>query len=276
VAEVVAVVLARGLGRRMREGSTAGSDRLTPEQAAAADAGFKPMMPMAGAGRGRPFLDYALSALGDAGVRRVALVIGPEHDRLRKYYEGAAAARLSIDFVVQAEALGTADAVRSAETFVGVGPFLVVNADNLYPIEVLRALVDADGPALPAFERDDLVASSGIPPERVASFALISVADDGTLAGIIEKPGPEVMAAAGARALVSMNCWRFDARIFAACRDVPRSPRGEFELPDAVRLAMTRGVRFRVIAARGPVLDLSRREDIGVVERQLSGRQVVL
>ena len=28
-----------------------------------------------------------------------------------------------------------------------------------------------------------------------------------------------------------MNCWRFDARIFDACRDVPRSARGEFELP---------------------------------------------
>ena len=31
-----------------------------------------------------------------------------------------------------------------------------------------------------------------------------------------------------------MNVWRFDARIFAACRDVPRSVRGEFELPEAV------------------------------------------
>ena len=28
--------------------------------------------------------------------------------------------------------------------------------------------------------------------------------------------------------LVSMNCWRFDARIFEACRDVPRSARGEY------------------------------------------------
>ena len=51
-----------------------------------------------------------------------------------------------------------------------------------------------------------------------------------------------------------MNVWRFDERIFAACRDVERSPRGEFELPEAVRLAIQRGVRFAVVPAQGPVL----------------------
>ena len=55
-----------------------------------------------------------------------------------------------------------------------------------------------------------------------------------------------------------MNCWRFDDRIFDACRDVPRSARGEFELPEAVRLALARVMRFRVVRARGPMLDLSR------------------
>ena len=56
-----------------------------------------------------------------------------------------------------------------------------------------------------------------------------------------------------------MNCWRFDARIFDACRDVPRSARGEFELPEAVALATRRGARFKAIPARGPVLDLAPR-----------------
>ena len=68
-----------------------------------------------------------------------------------------------------------------------------------------------------------------------------------------------------------MNCWRFDARIFDACRDVPRSARGEFELPEAVALATRRGARFKAIPARGPVLDLSRRADTADVERRLAG-----
>ena len=99
---------------------------------------------------------------------------------------------------------------------------------------------------------------------------------DGTLADIVEKPDVKTVRAAGSGALVSMNAWKFDPRIFAACRDVPRSARGEFELPDAVRLAMTRGMAFRAIAARGPVLDLTRRDDIANIAAMLTGVQVRL
>ena len=73
------------------------------------------------------------------------------------------------------------------------------------------------------------------------------------------------------RKSMSMNCWRFDDRIFSACRDVPQSPRGEFELPEAVGLAVRRGVPFKTFAARGPVLDLSTRADAADVARRLAG-----
>lgn len=68
-----------------------------------------------------------------------------------------------------------------------------------------------------------------------------------------------------------MNCWRFDSRIFDACRGVAKSARGEFELPEAVALAISRGVRVKAIPARGPVLDLSRRADAADVARRLAG-----
>ena len=271
--DVVALVLARGLGRRMRDTPAAGETTLTAEQAAAASAGLKSMMPIAAAGRpARPFLDYVLSELADAGFTRVALIVAPEGegpDPLREYYLGVGRpSRISLSFVVQAEALGTADAVRAAAAWVGRSEFMVLNADNLYGVDTLRALRQADGPALPVYERDQLVRSSAIPPERVASFALITLRPDGTLEDIVEKPGAAAIEAAGPRALISMNCWRGDGRLIDACRDVERSPRGEFELPMAVRLAVRRGVVFRALPATGPVLDLSRRDDVrGVMER---------
>jgi glucose-1-phosphate thymidylyltransferase len=280
VGEVVALVLARGLGRRMRERmATAGENHpLTSAQEAAAGAGQKGLMPMSqGARPGRPFLDYVLSALADAGFRSVGLVVAPEHDALLAHYSGSCApSRLAIAFVVEPRAIGTADAVRSAQAFIRARTFVVVNSDNLYPVEVLRAMRALEGPGLPVFERDELVRSSGIPPERVAGFALLSIAPDGTLAGIVEKPGADAIAAAGPHALLSMNCWKFDERIFDACRDVARSARGEFELPEAVGLAIKRGVRFRTVPARGPVLDLSRREDVARVSARLADLEVRL
>lgn len=260
-----AVVLARGLGSRMRVDDP--DAVLTESQRRAADAGLKAMMPIGA----RPFLDYVLSALADAGIHEIALVVAPDHQPMRKHYvEDSPPSRARLTFVVQRDARGTADALLAAEAWCGRRPFLAVNADNLYPPAVLRALVEIHEPALPAFHRGELVGSSNIRDEQVNAFAIVEVDAAGYLARIIEKPPPDVVARAGDAALLSMNCWRFDHRIFQACRDVPLSPRGELELPQAVMLAVERGVRFRAIRSNGPVLDLSRRADAAEISRRLS------
>lgn len=245
----------------------AASTALDPAQSAAADTGMKAMMPF-----GRPFLDFVLHSLADAGVTEAALVLGPEHEQVRMHYRSLETMRLGIQFVEQAAPLGTADAVASARAWAGREPFIVLNADNLYPAKVLAQLVRGRTPALPGFERDSL----GIPVERIGAFALLEVGDDGLLSRIVEKPGAAAMESAGPRALVSMNLWRFDARIFEACETVPVSERGERELPQAVALAVQRGIRFEVFRAEGPVLDLSTRADVANVARALEGRHVQL
>jgi glucose-1-phosphate thymidylyltransferase len=169
---------------------------------------------------------------------------------------------------VQDQPAGTANAVLCAETWVQDEAFLVMNGDNLYPVEVIRRLASSAEPALPGFDRDELVSSGNIEASRVSAFALIELDDRGYLARIVEKPQPGDVIP---HALVSMNCWRFDRRIFDACREVPRSPRGEYELPLAVGVAVRNGVRFKVLPARGPVLDLSQRADAAEVSRRLSG-----
>lgn len=244
---------------------------LSAAQAAAAAAGAKGMLPVGG---GRPFLDYVLSALADAGCREACLIVAPDHDVIRSYYEQAGRpSRVRLSFAVQPDADGTAHAVLAGQSFAGDDPFLVLNADNLYPVDVLRSLIALEGPGLPAFDSEALVQESGFPAERVAAFALLAVDAGGDLCGIVEKPSREQLAAAGTHALVSMNAWRFDARIFAACADVPRSTRGEFELPAAVELARSRGVPFRVVRASGAVLDLSQQSDIPLVSARLAGME---
>src|SRR5687767_5565523 len=274
-----AVLLARGLGSRMKQDADAAA--LSATQVAAAAAGAKGMMPIGnpstslGAGSfTRPFLDYVLSALADAGCTNVCVIVAPNHGAIRDYYDGPGQpARVRLSYAVQEIANGTARAVQAAQPFAGRDPFLVVNSDNLYSPHVLHALVELDQPGLPGYERDALVQESGFPPDRVMSFAAIEADDDGHLIRIIEKPGREYFDAAGPHALISMNVWRFDERIFDACRDVPLSKRGEYELPEAVGLAVSRGVKFRVVPAAGAVLDLSRRSDVVLVSERLAGQE---
>jgi glucose-1-phosphate thymidylyltransferase len=262
-----AIVLARGLGTRMR--ALDSSAQLTPEQQRAADSGIKAMMPL----NGRPFLDFILGSLADAGIRFVALVVAPDHAALRRYYEmDAPPSHVRLDFVIQPEPIGTANAVLVTEGWVAGDAFLAMNADNLYPVPVLRELASLSEPGLPAFEPDELVSSSNIPPERIRSFAALDVDEQGYLVGIIEKPNVDLPPKGGSHkgSHISMNCWRFDQRIFHACREVPKSERGEFELPEAVGLAVRQGVKFKAFPARGPVLDLSTRADAADVARRLA------
>ena len=102
-----AVILARGLGSRMRR--IDGEVTLDPAQATAADGGAKAMMPV-----GRPLVEHILTALADAGMREAVLVIGPEHGAVRAHFAAHPGRRLRIRFAEQAQPLGTADAVRAA------------------------------------------------------------------------------------------------------------------------------------------------------------------
>ncbi len=261
-----AIILARGLGTRMRSADPGAA--LTPDQQRAADAGLKAMMPIAG----RPFLDHVLSSAADAGLTRLAIVVAPDHRELRRYYEVASPpARVAVDFVVQAEPRGTADAVAAAERWTQGDGFLVMNADNLYPPAALAALRGLTEPGLAAFDGDDLVRTGNIPAGRVRAFALVEQDDRGYLTRILEKPSVDDVARLGGAARVSMNCWRFDERIFDACRAVRPSARGELELPSAVAVAIDRGVAFKVVPAGGPVLDLSQRADAPDLTRRLAG-----
>ncbi|MDQ2667162.1 MAG: nucleotidyltransferase family protein [Gemmatimonadota bacterium] len=258
-----AVIMARGLGSRMRAAANAG---LTADQASAADAGVKGMIPI-----GRPFLDFVISALADAGITDVCLVIGPEHTRMREYYEREVAlTRVRVHFAVQDKPLGTADAVVAAESFAGGEHVLVLNSDNYYPIHTLRALRVLGGAGVAAFERDALLALSNIGADRIAKFSVVRIDANGMLKEIIEKPDENVIASLGRDVFVGMNSWSLPPEIYDACRRVAPSVRGELELQDAVNYARDEmGIQFKVLQFHDGVLDLSSRGDIASVAEAL-------
>jgi len=233
---------------------------------------------------GRPFLDYVVSALADAGITRICLVIGPEHTMFREHFDSLAAsgelARVTVSYAVQAEPLGTADAVAAAEDFAAGDRVVVINSDNYYPVQALRQLVALPGAGLIGFDRQALLARSNIPPDRIAAFAVLEQErdDQGRLLmrDIVEKPTADQLASLGPQAPLSMNAWLFTPGIFAACRDVTPSARGEYEITDAVRLDRSRGTEYQVVPAAAGVLDLSRRDDIASVRAALEGVEVSL
>jgi glucose-1-phosphate thymidylyltransferase len=245
---------------------------LDASQSAAADAGMKAMIPV-----GRPFLDYVLSGLADAGFKRACLVIGPEHTAVHEYYASTIKPRrIHVSFAIQQEPLGTANAVLAAQEFAEADEFLVINSDNYYPADALTLIQDLGQPGTVLFPSESLVRESDIPEARIRAFAYCVVDRNGFLADIVEKPDPATAAKLDADKLVSMNCWRFGAEIFGACREVFRSERAEFELPQAVKLAIQQGTKFKVSICSAGVLDLSHRSDIAKIAARLRNVEVRL
>ena len=260
-----AVVLARGR-RQSHARKPTTLRRCPPCRPRPLTTASKAMLPV-----GRPFLDYVLSGLADAGFTDVCIVVAPQHADVRdRYTRAAIPTRLRVQLAVQLKPVGTADAVLAAEEFVAGEPFVVVNADNYYPSDVLSRLRTAigEGPVGVAFSRAGLLRSGDVPADRLAAYALLDIRD-GMLQRIIEKPDAATMSAR-ADAPVSMNCWRLDSKIFRACRDVQPSSRDELELPNAIQYAVeVLGERFAMIPADAPVLDLSRRADVAKVTARL-------
>lgn len=260
-----AAILARGLGSRMkRDDEAAGLDAAQRERA---DAGLKGMIPI-----DRPFLDYVITALADAGMTEIVLVIGPGPSVMRDYFvHEAPPSRVTIRFAVQQDPRGTADAVVAAAGAIGGSPFLVLNADNYYPTSAIRALAELDTAGVVAFDRDALIADGAIDAERIKQFAVLSVAPDNSLQDVIEKPGEALDVSSDAARWVGMNLWAITPALVNACVRVPLSLRGEFELPQATRLALSEGTTVRVVHSAEAVLDLSHRHDIANVTARLRG-----
>lgn len=262
-----AVILARGLGTRMRAADS--STHLTKTQSQAAACGVKGMIDI-----GRPFLDYVISALADAGITSVCLVIGPEHDIFRNYYGNLSCSRIHINFAIQEKPLGTANAVAAAQEFSHGDPFIVLNSDNYYPSESLHALSQQGGNAVVGFRRQAMIEKSHIAPERITAFAILDV-ENGFMKSIIEKPSQKILDA-HPDGLISMNAWAFTARIFEACSHIKQSARGEYEIIDAVLWMIQHGEKFPVIPVNDGVLDMSKRSDIILVQQALKSVEVKL
>jgi D-glycero-alpha-D-manno-heptose 1-phosphate guanylyltransferase len=134
------VILAGGLGTRLR---------------AAYAAGPKSMAPVGG----RPFLDYLLRWLRSEGVRDVILCVGYKRAHIQRYVGKGRKWRLRVKYSIENKLLGTGGAVKKAERLIPGNRLLVINGDTFLDVN-LKELV--------TFHRSR---------EALATLAVVKVAD---------------------------------------------------------------------------------------------------
>ena len=193
-----------------------------------------------------PLLSLLCTEAIAAGVERIIVVTSADHQDFLLWRESFAKAypAVTIDFAIQPEPLGTADAVYQAvEQFpmLQKSSFIIANGDNLYSQNAFgKALSHHDTPhAIISYEARHL----GFDESRIAAFALIQVDNNNFVEGIIEKPPVHThknFYDKDGYLRVSMNLNLVEGGSFyKALQACPVHPtRGEKELPEAIRIAI--------------------------------------
>jgi NDP-sugar pyrophosphorylase family protein len=177
--------------------------------------------------QGRPILDWIIGALPVVG--RLVVVVNHLAEQIEDYLGKQSHVRNWVT-VRQAEPRGTGDALISCKGAVTGERVMVLNGDDL--------IGRSDLAALAAVPRGILAH----PVNDPAHFGIIFRNPDGTLSKILEKPK-----GLSAPQLANIGGYVFPRSVFELT--LPLSPRGEYEITDAVAELAKQG-GFQVVEAR--------------------------
>ena len=207
----------------------------------------------------KPVLFYGIEAMAHAGITEIGIIIAPETgDEIREVAGDGSRWGVSITYIPQAEPLGLAHAVLTAEPFLGASPFVMYLGDNL-----LQGGIDDLVAAFRAEEPDAMILLTPVPdPEHFGVAEL----KDGRVVALAEKPErPKTD-------LALVGVYLFTAQIHDAARAIEPSPRGELEITDAIQWLVDAGRRVDPHIVQGWWKDTGRLADMLEANRLILDR----
>mgnify|MGYP003695108349 CR=1 FL=1 len=212
-----AVILAAGKGTRMKD--------LTREIP-------KPMLEV----EGRPILQHIVEGLVSAGVHEICIVTGWRAEAIETFFGDGEGHGARIVYVRQTVQDGTGKAPELAREFLGEDDFFLTYGDILVKPETYQTMRERFQGA----KCDGLLTVTG--SEDVTQGGIIFFDDAFFLERLVEKPSPEQIKELQAEGYLKPGetCWYnagiyiFRPSLFEFTARLEKSPRGEYELTDAM------------------------------------------
>jgi len=233
-----AVILAAGRGTRMRE--------LTNEIP-------KPMIEV----RGKPVLQHIVEGLRDAGVRRFIIIVGYHAEAVRNFFGNGQRHNVDIEYVTQTVQDGTGRVVNLARSFAGDAPFILSYGDILVSSVNYKRVVD-----LPSDIEAIITVTRG---EDVSKGGAVFVNERMELVDLREKTKPSEPTSPWYNA----GLYAFRPSIFEFIAKLEPSPRGEYELTDAIPALAQSGKKVQVLELTGEWADVRDPEILGKLNSKL-------
>jgi dTDP-glucose pyrophosphorylase len=231
-----AVLLAAGRGTRMRD--------LTADIP-------KPMIEV----RGKPVLQHIVEGLRGAGVQEFLIVVGYRADAVRDYFGDGARYNVDIKYATQVVQDGTGRIVDLARDFTENVPFVLSYGDILVDPHNYKSLVDLDDDveAIISVKRDEDVSKGGA----------VFLNEQTELVDLREKPKPGEKTSPWYNA----GLYAFRPSIFEFTARLQPSPRGEYELTDAIRELAQSGKKVKALELIGEWADVRDPEILAKLNR---------
>jgi UDP-N-acetylglucosamine diphosphorylase / glucose-1-phosphate thymidylyltransferase / UDP-N-acetylgalactosamine diphosphorylase / glucosamine-1-phosphate N-acetyltransferase / galactosamine-1-phosphate N-acetyltransferase len=238
-----ALVLAAGRGTRMKG--------LTEDLP-------KPMLRIAG----RPLLEHVLIALRNAGIGRFVVVTGYRAERIERHFGDGG--RLGVEIVYRRQEVqdGTARALLLGRDSIADRPFLLAWGDILAESGNYLALLTTFRERRP----HGLLSVNWV--EDPCRGGAVYVDRDYRVERIVEKPPPGTAQTHWNNAGIAV----FRSAVFDYAAAVKPSPRGEYEVPDAITAMLADGLAVYAFPLQGFWSDVGTPEDLMRAEELLTPR----
>jgi dTDP-glucose pyrophosphorylase len=200
----------------------------------------KPMIEV----RGKPVLQHIVEGLRDAGVRRFLIIVGYRADAVQNFFGDGARYKIDIQYATQIRQDGTGRVVDLARAFASDSAFVLGYGDILVAPENYKRIVD-----LP----DDVEAVISVTRgEDVSKGGAVFLNERMELVDLREKSKPGEATSPWYNA----GLYAFRPSIFEFTAKLKPSPRGEYELTDAIRELAQSGKKVRALELTGEWADV--------------------
>lgn len=218
----------------------------------------KPMLPIAG----KPVLEYIIDQIKESGISDFALVVRYLREKVEEHFQDGSPLGIHVSYIPQPEAYGTGSALLAAKDFVSEESVMmtfgdvVTNAASYAGVMNIFNETKCDG-AIALNYIDD--------PWKGA--AVLTSEDGSVVERIVEKPkeGEAISH------WMNSGIFAFKPSVFGYLEQLKASPRGEYELPDAINAMIDDGLTIRPYFIKGPWQDVGTPQDLLRAEEILTG-----
>jgi len=251
-----AVILAAGKGTRMKA--------LTDEVP-------KPMLNV----HGRPILEHIIGGLIIAGIHELCIITGWRAEVIESHFGDGRRLGVKISYTRQVVQDGTGKAPELAKDFVGTDDFLLTYGDILVKPETYQQMLKRFGEG--RFS-GLLTVTAG---EDVTKGGLNFFDDQFCLKRLVEKPNAaqldqlraEGWLQPGQPVWYNAGIYVFRAVLFDFTAKLHKSPRGEYELTDAISAMAAAGHRIAGLEIVGPWIDVRDPDVLAALEKEAGSKR---